>query len=139
MKVNTPDDVVQSRLQAFMGHGAWGVLTDGYRRNLDAFERYLDANPHGDRGYMVGARLSVADLHAFNVLCNWYKAFDRVRFTECYPRLDAYIRRIAAIPDVADYIHHRQEATTWFALPQLALRLTSPEELVGLTGETAGG
>jgi glutathione S-transferase len=139
LKINTPDDVVESRLQAFLGNGAWGIVTDGYRRHLDGFERYLDANPNGSNGYMVGSRLTVADLHAFSVLCNWYKAFDRARFVAQYPRLDAYIRRIASTPLVDDYRRHRQERTTWFPLPQLALRLTTPEELEGLTGESAGG
>jgi glutathione S-transferase len=135
LKINTPDDVAESRLQAFLGNGAWGIVTDGYRRHLDGFERYLDANP-ASSGYMVGSRLSVADLHAFSVLCNWYKAFDRDRFVAEYPRLDEYIHRIAAIPLVDDYRRNHQERTTWFPLPQLALRLTTAEELEGLTGES---
>ena len=139
LKINTPDDVVESRLQAFLGNGAWGIVTDGYRRHLDGFERYLDANPNGNNGYIVGSRLTVADLHAFSVLCNWYKAFDRARFVAQYPRLDAYIRRIASIPLVDDYRRNRQERTTWFPLPQLALRLTTPEELERLTGDSGDG
>jgi len=139
LTIDIPDDIVQPRLQAFLGNGSWGIVTDGYRRHLDAFERYLDANPNRDSPYIVGTRLSVADLHAFNVLCNWYKAFDRARFVANYPRLDAYIRRIAAIPGVDDYRRTRQERTTWFPLPQIALGLTTAKELEGLTGEPSGG
>lgn len=131
-RVNTPDDVVAARLDAFLGNGVWGVLSDGYHHNLDAFQRYLDANgPSGN--FIVGSRLSVADLHAFNVLCNWYKAFDRKRFATEYPRLDAYVERIASIPKVADYIRLHQEPTTWLPVPPLGLKLTTPEELLGLT------
>ena len=132
-RMDTPEDVVRSRLQAFTGNGSWGFLSDGYHRNLDAFERYLDANSDQASGFVVGSRLTVADLHAFNVLCNWYKAFDRTLFVRDYPRLDEYIRRIASIPEVDDYIRNHQERTLWFPLPQLVIRLTSPEELTGLT------
>jgi glutathione S-transferase len=131
-RVNTPDDVVAARLNAFFGNGWWGVLSNGYHENLDAFERYLDANSQsGD--FIVGSRLSVADLHTFNVLCNWYKAFDRERFAAEYPRLDAYVGRIASIPRVADYIRVHQEPTTWLPVPQLGLKLTTPEDSLGLT------
>ncbi len=132
IRMNTPDDVVAARLAAFFGDGSWGLVTDGYRRNLDAFQRYLDTNPSGS-GFMVGSRLTVADLHAFNVLYNWYKAFDRARFIDDYPRLNDYVRRIASLPAIDDYIRHHQEATTWLPLPPLGIRLTTPEELEGLT------
>jgi len=133
IRANTPDDVVENRLRAFLGGGEWAFLGNGYHHNLSAFEQYLDANPERTSGFIVGSRLSMADLHAFNVLCNWYKAFDRDRFVEQYPRLDEYIRRIAAIPRINDYIRHHQERTLWFPLPQLAIRLTSPEEIAELT------
>ena len=32
---------------------------------------YLELNESGS-GYIVGERLSMGDLHAFNVLTNWY-------------------------------------------------------------------
>jgi len=131
IKMGIPPEVFTTRLEAFMGNGAWGVLSNGYRNNLDAFERYLDANT-ADSGFMVGTRLSIADLHAFNVLCNWFKAFDRLKFVELYPRLDEYIHRIAVIPPVTEYIRNGQEPTTWFELPEIALRLTTPGELEGL-------
>ena len=133
VRMNTPDEVVASRLEAFMGHGSWGLLSDGYNRNLDAFERYLNSNPDQDSGFMVGSRLSVADLHAFNVLCNWYKAFDRNAFVANHPRLDDYVRSVASIPEVDDYVRHHQEQTLWFPLPQLAVKLTAPEDLKDLT------
>ena len=52
---------------------------------------------------------------------------------------EAYIQRIAALPAVSDYIRTKQEPTTWFTyrFPQiigpLGHRLTTPEELMGLT------
>jgi glutathione S-transferase len=131
IKIGIADDVFNARLEAFMGNGAWGILSNGYRNNLDAFERYLDTNK-ADSGFMVGSRVSVADLHAFNVLCNWFKAFDLERFVQQYPRLDDYIQRIASAPRVGDYIRNVQEATTWFPLPEIAHKLTTPAELEGL-------
>jgi glutathione S-transferase len=131
IKIGVTEEVFTARLDAYMGKGTWGVLSNGYRNNLDAFQRYLDANT-ADSGFIVGTRLSVADLHAFNVLCNWFKAFDPERFVETYPRLDEYIHRIAAVPHVWDYIQRKQEATTWFELPEIAHRLTTPNELNGL-------
>ena len=131
-RVNTPDDVVAARLDAFLGNGSWGVVTDGYHQNLDAFKRYLDANSSGG-DFIVGSKLSVADLHAFNVLCNWYKAFDRERFVAEYPRLDTYVNRIASVPKVAEYIRVHQEPTVWLPIPPAGLKLTTPEDSLGLT------
>jgi len=136
--MNVPAEVVDSRLRAFMGQGNWGLVTDGYRRNLKAFERYLDANSRSSGGYMVGSRLSVADLHAFNVLCNWYKAFDRERFVADFPKLEGYIQHIGAMPGIRAFIQHHQERTVWFPMPELALRLTAPEELVDLLSPAGG-
>jgi glutathione S-transferase len=131
VKLAIPDDVVRARLEAFMGAGQWGILSGGYHGNLQTYSDYLAAND-SQSGFLVGDRLSLADLHAFNVLGNWYKAFDREAFTNGFPDLDAYIRRVAAIPGVREYIDHHQEATTWFSWPDAAIRLTSPEELRGL-------
>ncbi|TNE36237.1 MAG: hypothetical protein EP347_11640 [Alphaproteobacteria bacterium] len=132
-KINVPDDVVEARLQAFLGDGGpWGIVGGCYGRNLRAFENYLDANADNPGGFMVGSRLSVADLQSFNVLCNWYKAFDPERFVAGYPKLNDFILRIAAIPQVRDYIETRQEATTWIPIPPMGLRLTTPDSLVGL-------
>lgn len=132
VKVNVPDDVVRDRLAAFQGEGAWGVSGNGYRNHLDGFVRYLEANP-AKSGFMVGEGLTVADLHAFNALANWYKAFDRTVFSTEYPSLDAYIERIATIPAVADYIRNGQEPTTWIPFPGFGIALTTPEETAGLT------
>jgi glutathione S-transferase len=139
VRMNTPDDVVEARLRAFMGDGTWGLLSDGYRRNLLGFERYLEANPRGDGGFMVGGRLTIADLHAFNVLCNWFKAFDPERFVGEHPGLDAYLHRIASIPAVADYIATRQEPTTWLPIPPLGVQLTTPGDLDGLIRTKGSG
>jgi len=131
IKLGITDEVFDTRLEAFMGNGSWGALSNGYQNNLDAFERYLDANT-ADSGYMVGTRMGIADLHAFNILCNWFKAFDPARFVEQYPRLDEYIQRIADNPCIAHYIREVQEPTIWFQLPAVAQRLTTPEDLEGL-------
>jgi glutathione S-transferase len=131
IRLNIKDDIAQARLNAFMGNGAWGVVTNGYRNHLQAFVKYLEANP-ARSGFLVGNRLSAADLSAFNVLCNWYKAFDRQVFSEEFPSLDQYIQRIALMPGIPDYIRTVQEPTLWFELPTVALRLTSPQELEGL-------
>ena len=131
IKIGIPDDIVAARKAAFMGKGHWGIVTNGFVNHLNGFERYLDANRTGS-GYFVGETLTMADLHAFNLLCNWYKAFDRERFTAEYPALEQFIQRIAAIPAVHDYIENLQEPTVWFNAPQLAIQLTSPEELEGL-------
>ena len=128
IRVNIADDVAQARLNSFMGDGVWGVVTNGFRNHLHTFVKFLDDNP-AQSGFMVGERPSAADLSAFNVLCNWYKAFDREVFSNEFPALDGYIQRIASIPGVADYIRDVQEPTLWFDLPTVALRLTSPQEL----------
>lgn len=120
------------RLESFMGRGQYGLATNGYDAHLKGFSGYLADNASGS-GYFVGDDLTIADLHAFNLLCNWYKAFDRERFA-AYPELDAFIQRIAQISGVADYIENKQEPTSWFRLPQVAMRLTSEEELQGLLG-----
>jgi len=131
VKLATPEDVVRERLEAFMGRGQWGIVSGGYQINLQTYRDYLAANA-SPSGFLVGDRLTIADLHAFNVLCNWYKAFDREAFVSGFPDLDDYIRRVAAIPGVREYIDHHQEATTWFAWPDAAIRHTSPAELQGL-------
>ncbi len=130
--VGVPGDVAHDRLEAFLGNGTWGLSGNGYRRNLDAFDRYLEANPT-QSGFMAGDRISVADLHAFNVLCHWYKAFDQKRFSEAYPRLDHYVERIATIPAISDYIRNVQEPTIWIPLEGFGVRLGRPEDACGLT------
>ena len=130
--VGVPEDVARARVDAFLGQGSWGLSGNGYRRNLDAFERYLEANP-SESGFIVGERLSVADLHAFNVLCHWYKAFDPPRFRDAHPRLDDYVERIATLPGISDYIRNVQEPTIWIPLEGFGLKLSRAEEARGLT------
>ncbi len=131
IRLNIPDDVAQARLDSFMGKGTWGVVTNGYRNHLDGFVKLLEGNDNAN-GFMVGDSLTSADLCAFTVLCNWYKAFDREVFTSEYTMLEDYIQGIAKIESVADYICNVQEPTLWFELPTVAMRLTSKEELDGL-------
>ncbi len=131
IRLGLPDAIAETRMNAFMGEAEWPVASNGFDNNLHAFDRYLQANPTGS-GFFVGDTLTGADLYAFNVLCNWYKALAPERFRRDYPRLDAFVHKIAAIPGVADYIATKQEPTTWFPLPQAAMRLTSKEELQGL-------
>ena len=64
-----------------------------------------------------GKSLTIADLHAYNILTNWYKSFDRTVFTSEFPDLDAYVQRVARDERVADYIRTKQEPTTWFPAP----------------------
>ncbi len=130
IRTGMDDEVVEARKNAYMGRGQWGVVSGGFDNNLIGFQNYLRRNPAGS-GFFVGSDLSIADLHAFNVLCNWYKAFDRERFS-AYTELDQFIQRIAKIPGVTDYIERKQEATPWFQLPQIAISLTSAEYLQGL-------
>ena len=131
IRINIKPEVAEARLNAFMGDGVWGIVTNGYRNHLNTFVKFLEAN-RSNSGFLVGDRLSAADLHAFNVLCNWYKAFDREVFSREYPQLDSFIQRVAKVPGVRDYILNVQEATTWFPWPEASLRLVSPEELDGL-------
>ena len=126
IRMGVSDAEAQRRLDAFMGHGVHGVSTNGYRLNLDAFERYLGRS----RGeFFVGDTITAADLHSFNALRNWYKAFAPEVFCSEYPRLDEYVRRVEVEPGIQAYIANHQERTTWFNLPDVALRLTSEAEL----------
>ena len=52
-----------------------------YENKLRGFRNFLQENNGGD-GFMVGGHLTLADLHAFNVLINWYKSFDRNTFVK---------------------------------------------------------
>ena len=126
IRMGIPDDEAQRRLDAFMGKGVHGLTTNGYRLNLDAFERYL---ARSDGEFFVGHEITAADLQSFNALRNWYKAFAPDIFCSEYPRLDDYVRRVEAEPGIRTYIADHQESTTWFKLPDVALRLTSEEEL----------
>lgn len=130
IKVGVAPETFEQRMQAFMGKGAWALTTRGHAINLLGFENYLKRNK-SDSGFMVGNSLTYADLHAFNTLCNWYKAFNTEAFM-AYPLLDAYIQRIAKIPEVASYIDSSRGFSTWLPWPQVASNLTSAKELEGL-------
>lgn len=121
---------IEKRKNAFMGKDSWGLTTDGFHVNLKGFENYLKRNK-SDSGFMVGDRLTYADLHSFNVLYNWYKAYDREVFSQ-YKLLDEYIHYIGKIPKIAEYLAQCSEQTTWLPMPQAATNLTSTEELEGL-------
>ena len=121
-----------------------GMEGGGYQKMLDAYLSYLEANEAegNGQGFMVGTRLSAADLTAFSVICNWYKSFDRERFMSKYPRLEVYIQQIAAIPEVTHFIRTEQPATTWFPEANekvlgFGMKLSTPEELLGLTAAKA--
>jgi glutathione S-transferase len=92
---------------------------------------YLESNQRAS-GFMVGDTMTAADLCSFNVLCNSFKAFDRQVFSTEFSQLNAYIQHIAEQPGIAASIRNVQEPTIWFALPDVATRLTSPEDLQGL-------
>jgi len=126
IRLGMSDDEAHRRLDAFMGKGVYGLSSNGYRQNLDAFDRYL-AKSSGD--YLVGDNLTVADLHSFNALRNWYKAFAPEVFRSEYPQLDEFVQRVEAMPGIRDYMDKHQEPTTWFNWPKAALRLTSESEL----------
>jgi len=90
-------------------------LQDDFMKNTFAekmriFSNYLKENPSG---FMVGSRLSVADLAAYNLIANWYKVWDRGYFLKNFAHSDNYIKRIAAVPAVATYISTRQCPTVW--------------------------
>merc|ERR1712194_405335 len=106
------------------------------------FTTLLARNTRGS-GFMVGARLSVADLFAFHVICNWYKPVIRGKlgFPELdkigFPALEAYIKHISTTPAIAEYISTRQAPTTWLPNPWgkamgFLEPLSSPTGLAGL-------
>lgn len=131
LKRGTDEQTVQDRMAAFMGKGKpWGLVTHGFDMNLQGFENYLNRNPH-DSGFMIGESLTFADLHSFNVLCHWFKAFNPEAFAR-YPLLDDYIRRLATLPAVANGIAEHQGLSTWLPMPTLATNLYTAEELIGL-------
>ncbi len=126
IRIGLSDDDAERRLDAFMGNGVYGLTTNGYRLNLDAFQRYLSRS---EGRYFVGNEITAADLQAFNVLRNWYKAFAPEVFRSEYPALDEFVCCVESDPGVRAYIVNHQEPTTWFKLPDVALRLTSEAEL----------
>ncbi|MDN0082872.1 glutathione S-transferase [Crenobacter sp. SG2305] len=72
---------------------------------LDYFEGVIDANPRG-AGYLVGARLSYADLSMFQVIAGLRYAFPRTmtRREPTWPNLLALYDRVGALPGLAAYL-----------------------------------
>jgi glutathione S-transferase len=72
---------------------------------LDYFGDVLARNPAGDK-YLVGARLTYADLSLFQIIDGLRYAFPRaiVRLERKYPRLTAHHERVAARPRIAAYL-----------------------------------
>ena len=72
---------------------------------LGYFERVLERNPRGDK-YLVGARLTYADLSLFQAVAGLAYAFPRAmaRLEKSHRRVAALARRIAERPQVAAYL-----------------------------------
>jgi glutathione S-transferase len=83
---------------------------DDFRRNrmpkfLGYFERMLARNSRGDR-WLVGARLTYADLSLFQVIAGLDYAFPRAmgRQMKRYPKLAALRERVASRPRIKAYL-----------------------------------
>ncbi len=72
---------------------------------LDYFEGVLHGNARG-RGHMVGGTLSYVDLSMFQVIAGLRYAFpmSMAELGERYPRLATLHDRVAAAPELADYL-----------------------------------
>jgi glutathione S-transferase len=82
-------DFLQSRLPKFLGY----------------FERVLTLNPRGSR-YLVGGRLTYADLSLFQVVAGLRYAFPRAaaKAERQHPKITALHARVAERPRVAAYL-----------------------------------
>lgn len=111
-----------------------------FNGKMMVFSGILARNP-ANSGFMVGKKLTVADLFCFHVICNWYKCYLEEYFpgdfAQKYPELELYIQRISGIPEIGDYISTKQSPTTW--LPNvwgecmgMSRHLSTPTGLVGL-------
>jgi len=83
---------------------------EDFRRNripkfLGYFERVLERNPRGDR-WLVGARLTYADLSLFQVVEGLSYAFPRAmqRQAKRYPKVVALHDRVASRPRIKAYL-----------------------------------
>jgi len=76
---------------------------------LGYFERALEANPKGDR-FMVGGRLTYADLSMFQTVAGLDFAFPRTmaRVSRRYPRVRALHARVAERPRIAAYLKSKR-------------------------------
>ena len=72
---------------------------------LDYFERVLVQNPSGDK-YLVGARLTYADLSLFQIIEGLHYAFPKAmqRMEKKIPRVVALHGRVSARPRIAAYL-----------------------------------
>ena len=72
---------------------------------LGYFEKVLARNPKGDR-YLVGARLTYADLSLFEIVAGMRYAFPKLmkRQERKYPRIIALADRVADRPRITTYL-----------------------------------
>jgi glutathione S-transferase len=86
-------------------HRAADFIASRMPKFLDYFERVLTANPTGP-SYLVGGRLTYADLSLFQVLAGLRYAFPKAmaRRSRRWPRIIALSGRIAARPRIAAYL-----------------------------------
>lgn len=84
---------------------AGDFLDNRLAKYLDYFERVLARNPRG-RGWLLGARLTYADLSLFQVLTGLDYAFPRTmrRLSRRYRRLRALSRAVGDRPRIAAYL-----------------------------------
>ncbi len=82
-------DFIKNRLPKYLGY----------------FQRVMDANPRSDV-YLVGARLTYADLSLFQTVAGLNFAFPRAmaRIARRYPRVIALHDRVAERPRIASYL-----------------------------------
>ena len=85
-------------------------FTEDFRKNrvpqyLGYFEKVLSRNPKGER-YLVGARLTYADLSLFEIVAGMRYAFPKLmkRHEKKYPLVMALHDRVAARPNIAAYL-----------------------------------
>ncbi len=85
---------------------AAAFVRDRIPRFLRYLDRALDSNPAGKGRWLVGRRLSYADLSTFQVLAGLRHAFPRAmtRHERGVPRLGALHDRVAALPPIAAYL-----------------------------------
>eukprot|EP01090_Pellita_catalonica_P007133 TRINITY_DN17745_c0_g1_i1.p1 TRINITY_DN17745_c0_g1~~TRINITY_DN17745_c0_g1_i1.p1 ORF type:complete len:289 (+),score=35.82 TRINITY_DN17745_c0_g1_i1:20-886(+) len=108
LKVFLTEEQTQSKLQRF--------LKVNWVKNLTVFQDYIERNrkKHPKSPFIVGETLTIGDLLGFNIIANWYKAFEKERFRKEFSLLEAYITEIAHIPRIKEFIQTKKECpTTW--------------------------
>lgn len=85
-----------------------------WHQKLSAFSRFLASN---GGTWMAGSALSVADFYVFTVVAYWYKPVQKDIFLKDFPDLEAFIKRVASDPKVADFIRTKQQPRAWFPAP----------------------